>query len=321
MNIFVKANINLKEHLESLGYLFPCGGKGLCGRCKVIAPKIPPTSLDYRFLTDSQIESGVRLACDKYVKSPMDIVCELSQKPKDIRPIHPGVYAIFEDDFTEIGLTDDGIIIERVSLQATKPSKSEIKAQFNFHAIELFEKYGVAKATTILIMGTSERIKALTEIDLPILYGDMYYAIDYQLPGEDLYITPIPVIGVGSSDIVELLDIPKNTLVISNSSFMYTGDDILCVTIGEKTENWDKAYRATLRYFVEKFKPKDIISFNTSAEVTKYGGRFVERRARYIAAELMISNKKKAELNKIAKRIVTMALADDDEWQNIFTNA
>jgi hypothetical protein len=38
-----------------------------------------------------------------------------------------------------------------------------------------------------------------------------------------------------------------------------------------------------------------------------------------LATELLISNKRKAELNRLAKRTVTMAIADDDLWQDILS--
>lgn len=335
MNINIPANVNLKNHLESLGYMFPCGGKGLCGRCKIEAPLLKPTKLDNRFLTKDQIDAGIRLACDKFVEKAISIECDFQLKPKHNKPEDPCAYAIFNDDFTEIGLLDDGVIIDNIILEAKEPSANSLRAQFNSNVIELFEKYDIAKAVTIVFIGTFERIEALTKLPLPITYGEMYDAIDFQLPGENLYIPPVPIKNIAGSDIIELLDTPDNTLLISGNSFFFTGHDIVCVNIGKNPKDnlpnninntpyidsdFKRAYMATLKYFIHKFNPKDIITFENNQVTINCGARIVERRARYLAAELTISNRKKAALNKIATRCVSISLPETDEWQSFFTN-
>ncbi len=70
---FVKALINGKEISARIGapigqYLgaeFPCGGIGKCGKCRIIADGevSPLTDTERALLTDSDIASGVRLAC------------------------------------------------------------------------------------------------------------------------------------------------------------------------------------------------------------------------------------------------------------------
>ena len=68
MKIKINAkNDSLRSILESEGFIFPCGGKGLCGRCKIIAPTLPITEKDVTFIQKSDLEHGVRLACDKVI--------------------------------------------------------------------------------------------------------------------------------------------------------------------------------------------------------------------------------------------------------------
>ena len=57
------------------GFDAPCGGKGTCGKCRVtIHSGLPePGSLDLKFLTQEQIESGVRLACRVFPDDDMEI--------------------------------------------------------------------------------------------------------------------------------------------------------------------------------------------------------------------------------------------------------
>lgn len=60
-------NSSLRDLMEREGFRFPCGGKGLCGRCKIVAPNFKPTDRDLRFLSTEEISAGVRLACDKFL--------------------------------------------------------------------------------------------------------------------------------------------------------------------------------------------------------------------------------------------------------------
>ena len=65
--IQVKQGTPLREAAETAGIKlrFPCGGKGLCGKCKVIfeqgAPPITPTEDDR--LTETELTQGFRLGC------------------------------------------------------------------------------------------------------------------------------------------------------------------------------------------------------------------------------------------------------------------
>ena len=69
--IQVKQGTPLREAAETAGInlRFPCGGKGLCGKCKVIfeqgAPPVSPTEDDR--LTETELTQGYRLGCQTSV--------------------------------------------------------------------------------------------------------------------------------------------------------------------------------------------------------------------------------------------------------------
>jgi len=62
---------------ENIDFPFPCGGEGVCGRCRVRFLENPPpaTSVEERLLTPQELASGVRLACQAVVYH--DTVVEL----------------------------------------------------------------------------------------------------------------------------------------------------------------------------------------------------------------------------------------------------
>ena len=54
----------------------PCGGQGLCGRCRVRIVKgraLPPTEVEQRILKKDDIKAGYRLACQVRPMSPMEV--------------------------------------------------------------------------------------------------------------------------------------------------------------------------------------------------------------------------------------------------------
>lgn len=43
----------------------PCGGRGSCGKCriKVVEGELPVSTMDKTWLTEEELQNGVRLAC------------------------------------------------------------------------------------------------------------------------------------------------------------------------------------------------------------------------------------------------------------------
>ena len=65
-NYTVSHDKSLLSVLRTEGYFVrsDCGGKGFCGKCKIrVSRNAPISELDRRFLKESQINTGIRLAC------------------------------------------------------------------------------------------------------------------------------------------------------------------------------------------------------------------------------------------------------------------
>jgi len=64
-----------------------CGGRGICGKCRVIIRRgmgalSPITEAEKRFLSESEIEDGFRLACQAVVKDQDTIIVEVPQQSR-----------------------------------------------------------------------------------------------------------------------------------------------------------------------------------------------------------------------------------------------
>ena len=82
-NIEVNKGTSILEALEKAGISIdtPCGGKGICGKCKVLINKgiTAAASVEREFLSEEEIEKGFRLACqtkvfkDSIIEIPLEI--------------------------------------------------------------------------------------------------------------------------------------------------------------------------------------------------------------------------------------------------------
>lgn len=75
--IIVEQGKNLLSIIQESGFSLPtpCGGKGLCGKCriKIIEGVLVPNSSDIKFLNNEQIQAGYRLACKHQVDEDLTI--------------------------------------------------------------------------------------------------------------------------------------------------------------------------------------------------------------------------------------------------------
>ena len=63
---------------EAGGFKMPCGGQGHCGKCKVHATGAlsAPDSVELKFLTEEELQNGVRLACRAIIEGPVETAFE-----------------------------------------------------------------------------------------------------------------------------------------------------------------------------------------------------------------------------------------------------
>ncbi len=83
-SVFVLSGTKLVEAAGRAGLILnqPCGGEGTCGKCRVevLADAPPPTAADRRHLSEEELESGWRLACQLSVEG--DIVVSVPQQTR-----------------------------------------------------------------------------------------------------------------------------------------------------------------------------------------------------------------------------------------------
>ena len=66
---------SLKDELFSWGVEFPCGGRGLCKRCRVrvLEGSLPVTEADRQAFSDSELAAGWRLGCHARAEGPLTL--------------------------------------------------------------------------------------------------------------------------------------------------------------------------------------------------------------------------------------------------------
>lgn len=325
---------SLKELLTEAGYSFPCGGKGLCGRCKIIAPSLPVTPLDRRFFTDKELQSGVRLACDKTVTETIEIECLLPRAVKKRRLEYPQVAVLFTYQSIDLLLFDNEIV-DTVTLPYETDSVNALRAAAGKHSVEFFEKYNAAKAVTIMAGGENALITSFTGGLAPQREGNTYPASDFDMPAEDVYLLPSPGGDIGSDVLLELMSIDEGALLVDagRGILAYKGESIIICRIGNvdfSVKNEKKAaFFATLAYFIKEYHPETvhILSDLPNAEEAVFKEfalsstpfRKTERQALQNMALALSENKYRTRLNKLCRRTEIINPANEESWQTLFT--
>ena len=193
MKLTVKGDNNLRDFLEREGFRFPCGGKGSCGRCRIVAPALPVTDRDRKFLTPDEIERGVRLACDKTVCGEAEIEADIaSGEVKAERYERADAYAVFCDNATYIGLQDGGEVRDGLELPPVEARYAYLRGAAQKETIELFEKHSLAKADVFLLAASPARFTELTGLEERFVAGASLGAELMSMPAEDVYLPPVP---------------------------------------------------------------------------------------------------------------------------------
>ena len=272
----------LKEILGDLGFTFPCGGTGRCGKCRITCPELAPTSLDGKFLSPRQISDGIRLACDKTVTRSLTFSCDLAEKTEPVTQLKECSLAVsVTDEEIDVGIMGEELA-ETVTVKnpldlsslaedyEKDPSSctNALRAAIGKTAVELFEKYGAAKAAVVAL--------AAKEIYLKILAGQkLDEKFDYEaaesgkdvfgLPGESLYILPGKGDFIGGEIFAESIRLKERTLLIDcekTVTFLHLDEKD---NVAASFWNFDysdeiapRCFRAAVKYFTED-KPAPII--------------------------------------------------------------
>ena len=317
MKLHIEAIKNLKESLVSKGFLFPCGGKGICGRCRIIAPLLPETPLDMRFLSEYERANGMRLACDKRVDVPMEIDC-LLQRGNNKKAEDPSVTAVLNDENAVILLTDGAAEVERLTLPlALDASGREILATVQKNSIELYEKHGVAKAVTLGIFGTAERMNALfPQRDNAV--GESYDAAELSLPSEEGYLAPALKGASGQllsaaviSDSPVALVFPDRAQLLSPKTNFYAELTFSANFTREEKGIFLDAAAARL----DKENARQIFGEIPPLSTEHGAGDDLAVNC----ATVQSTRKYRAKLNRLASSLTELNLAEDDSFQNLIT--
>lgn len=197
-NVAVKVGdgADMKSVLTGMGYAFPCGGKGICGRCRGMAAKLEPTALDRKFLSVEEIASGVRLLCDKKAVEGIEIVPLFGKRSADVKISECDAYVLIGAENIEVGIVSGALRLFKVFDRPANADKKILRSICAHGILDYLEEFSLAKATTIAVFGERNAVDMLVSGACDLEYGDTFPAALVDLPGEDCFVAPC---GDGSS--------------------------------------------------------------------------------------------------------------------------
>lgn len=325
---------SLKKVLEKHGMHFPCQGKGICGRCKVVCHSLSPTNLDNLFLTPTQINEGVRLACDKKVKENIKICFETVKNQNAIQKLDFANVAIIIDEHKmSIFLLDYDIVTERVvenRMVESQNKKMYVRSLIAKECIELFEDYGIAHAQTIAI-ATNSHVAAILIGAEGDGFGDLIEASELMLPAQDVYLLPFVNNQIGGDFICfASLQSPECIVIKADTEFvaaLIKEDEVLC--LAHSNLNYEEKELAALNTSIQLLLKQTerppifkLTGLNASAIISLLQDySYIIEDPEIIAEAIAMSidnNRLKSQFYKLRKRISVLPTVESQEWQELF---
>lgn len=344
-------NTPLKDALSDIGFVFPCGGQGKCGKCKIICSELPITDLDRKFFNDTQLESGMRLACNKTIISDLEITSLIKESTENepLPKLSSCRLAIsIGSRYIDIGILDNDLI-ETITIpnplnelgnltqiaEEYKHNKNALtialRAAIGKESVELFEKYSTAKAETMAIAANGFYLNILLGIDLNIKpdYDTIVEDDNINLPTESVYILPVLNCYVGGDIFAETIELKENSLLIDCENiltFASIGKDNTLIT-----SMWDmemdsllsiKCFGAALDYMVYKLNSQPLV-YLFGKYPQEIEDIIIDKGLDFIPKTKSLDNVAKAcvyyryrtKLNKEKSRSQAIKLLEDDKYQ------
>lgn len=185
----IRENSSLKDILAAEGYAFPCKGQGKCGRCIIRCGELEITERDRSFISSERLEQGYRLACDKLVSKELDILCTLP-KVQEVRKLaYSNIGVILSKEKIVIAICDDDFVsatfLDCVDLSAPRAGMV-LRSLIGKNSVELFEKYGTARADVLAVAGERELVSLLLGSESP----ESADPNALYLPADSMYVLP-----------------------------------------------------------------------------------------------------------------------------------
>jgi len=349
----------LKSMLSELGFVFPCGGQGRCGRCKITCKDIEHTPLDKRFFNKEQLDFGLRLACDKIVKDDYDITIDqnsfsqtkIARKLSECRiSVSIGMQeitvSILDDEIAETVIVSNPLA-KYHSYSNLYKSYNNDRSSFSkllrncigTESVELIEKYSVAKADTLAIAASEFYVKALLGVPQTqeiLDYNLLVENDNLSLPTDQVYILPIVNEYFGGDLLCETVELKENSLLISC-------EDVCAFAYIGKEENtvaamWDISYQDELELTgikaamltLIKDKPEEPLVYLYGSYLNKVAPIVEELNLTHIdnlskrvenIARACLSSRFRAKLNKEKARCSYIDIVNSEDFHSFFANS
>ena len=143
-NIKVNKGTTILEALEKAGISIdtPCGGNGICGKCKILVTKgiNTITPIEEKFLSEEEIRKGFRLACqtkvfeNSIIKIPLEIRLDFNKLFTS--KLKEGIHHIKKSFSLKSNLKKLFLDLEKPSLNDQRPDWERIKDGLSLMKIE-----------------------------------------------------------------------------------------------------------------------------------------------------------------------------------------
>ncbi len=339
--ITLNAPTPLKELVSDLR--LPCGGKGICGKCKITAPALPITPKDKKFFTATQLEQGQRIACDKIIEQNCSVTYTPTAHIQEHKKIeHCSMFAYLGIQKLTIGILDDDL---QETIEAhydfdflDDNFNKRLKAKLIQDSLELMEAYGVPQAQSLLISGNAlmlasflgESYKKLSSLDYRDSAFDAlsFNGSRYHLPAEDVFVLP-QINGYLGSDIISAFSVLEKDCLYTDFSHipvfaMQLDDGYLVAPFYPLDPHHplpQEVYLATISYFyslnphIHSALTRGVLPFSLPK---KLKARDVENNIIEFLSLASLHRKYRTKADKMRRKCNVVNISEEATWQNFF---
>ena len=218
--VFVSAGMTILEAARrtGVGLRSECGGRGVCGKCRVIVRDQHAvsdiTDVERKHLSKVEIECGYRLACQTRVLKDVSIMIPLESRLESIKILTSGFERIVNLD----------PMVRKVYVALSKPSLTDVKPDFErlSDAVGVVEiDYDVLKILPNILHESNWSVTV-------VLYGDRIIGVESGDTANEVYGLAVDI---GTSKVVcHLMDLKRGETVgvgsMENPQVIH-GEDII----------------------------------------------------------------------------------------------
>ena len=139
------------------------------------------------------------------------------------------------------------------------------------------------------------------------------------MTAEEVLILPKPTALIGGDILLEMLTREVGTMLVKDGYICYLDDTSLYIARVIPNIKAPLTFVTAVEYFVRKFNPNKKLLVGENALLKDFELERAESEVSQNSANLLASNRPKAKMDRLARKVIDLSLADDELFQDLLS--